>query len=161
MSIMPEHYWAPVVEDAKGAGEVEQQIEALFAHVPDGEPTMGGFTFSKWEPGAFYEKDADPNYSWKGTTVTEYENGAYSEDNEKLGYTSTYYGDAEGSKSLEYEIGPYVDTALFSIYGNQDAAILALTKGDVDYLFNPLGLEKGFQDRIRASRGPDNHFQYR
>ena len=44
-----------------------------------------------------------------------------------------------------------MDTALFSIYGNQDAAILALTNGDVDYLFNPLGVEKGFQDRIKAA----------
>ena len=60
MGIMPEHYWSEVVEEAKGAGEIEQQIEALFAHVPDGEPTMGGFTFSKWEPGAFFEKEADP-----------------------------------------------------------------------------------------------------
>ena len=40
---------------------------------------------------------------------------------------------------------------IFSIYGNQDAAVLALTNGDIDYLFNPLGLEKGFQDRIRSA----------
>ncbi len=151
MPIMPEHYWDPVVQEAKGAGEVEQQIEALFAHVPDGEPTMGGFTFSKWEPGAFYENDADPNYSWRGAVVTEYENGAYSMTDERLGYTSSFYGVPEGEKTLEYEVGPHLDTALFSIYGNQDAAILVLTKGDIDYLFNPLGLEKGFQDRIRSA----------
>ena len=83
--------------------------------------------------------------------VTEYENGAYTESNERLDYEAAFYGDAEGAKALEYEVGPYVDTALFSLYGNQDAAVLALTNGDVDYLFNPLGVEKGFQDRIRTA----------
>ena len=43
MPILPEHYWAPVVEEAKKAGEINQQHEALFAHVPDGESTVGGF----------------------------------------------------------------------------------------------------------------------
>ncbi len=151
MPIMAEHYWDPVVEDVKGLGDTEQQIEALFAHVPENEPTVGGFVFSKWEPGAFFENDADPNYAWQGMVVTEYENGAYAESNDRLGYESVLYGEAEGTKTLEYEVGPHVDTALFSIYGNQDAAILALTNGDIDYLFNPLGVEKGFQERIRAA----------
>ena len=79
MPVLAEHYWESVVEEAKGAGETEQQQEALFAHVPEGEPTLGGFTFSKWEPGAFYENNTDPNYYSMGTVVTEYENGAYSE----------------------------------------------------------------------------------
>ena len=151
MPIMAEHYWSPVVEEVKGLGDSQQQIEALFAHVPDNEPTVGGFTFSKWEPGAFFETDAAPNYAWKGMVVTEYENGAYAETSASTGETSVFYGDAEGAKTLEYEIGPHMDTALFSLYGNQDAAVLALTNGDIDYLFNPLGVEKGFQDRIRTA----------
>ena len=51
MPIMAEHYWSPVVEEIKASGDTEQRMEALFAHVPDSEPTAGGFTFSKWEPG--------------------------------------------------------------------------------------------------------------
>ncbi len=155
MPILPEHYWAPVVAEAKGAGDTAQQIEALFAHVPDGEPTTDGFTFSKWEPGAFFENEATANFYQKGATVTQYANGAYVVDNKQLGQTDTYFGEAGGDKVLEYEVGPHVDTAIFSIYGNQDAAVLALTNGDVDYLFNPLGLEKGFQDRIRSADGLD------
>ena len=60
MPVLAEHYWAPIIEDVKGAGETEQQHEALFAHVPEAEPTLGGFTFSKWEPGAFFENNTDP-----------------------------------------------------------------------------------------------------
>ena len=151
MAILPEHYWAPVVETAKQAGDVAQRIEALYAHVPDGEPTVGGFSFSKWEPGAFFENTATDNYYQRGATVTQYANGALVEANQQLDYTATYFGEASGEKVLEYEVGPHVDTTLFSIYGNQDAAVLALAKGDVDFLLNPLGLEKGFQDRIKSA----------
>ena len=68
MPILPEHYWASVVEEAKQAGDGAQQIEALFAHVPEGEPTAGGFTFDKWEPGAFFENETSTNFFNKGTT---------------------------------------------------------------------------------------------
>ena len=151
MPILPEHYWAAVVVEAKKAGDTAKRIEALFAHVPEGEPTVNGFTFRKWEPGAFFENEAVPNFFQMGAVVTQYANGALMEANERLGYTTTYFGEATGEKVLEYQVGPHVDSEIFSIYGNQDAAVLALTKGDVDYLFNPLGLEKGFQDRIRSA----------
>ena len=155
MPVMAEHYWAPVVEAAKAAGEVEAQQEALFAHVPEGEPTLGGFIFSKWEPGAFYENVTDPAYFAKDTLITQYENGAYAESNERTGHSATYYGEAAGAKTLEYTVGPHVESEIFSIYGNQDAAILALTKGDIDYVFNPLGLEKGFLDRVEGTADLD------
>ena len=155
MPILAEHYWSPIVEQAKAAGDTDQQHEALFAHVPDNEPTVGGFVFNRWEPGAFYEKETDPNYYQAGTLVTEYSSGAYSESNARTGRSATYFGEAAGDKVLEYEIGPHVDSTIFSIYGNQDAAILALTAGDIDYVFNPLGLEKGFLDRIQRTSDLD------
>ena len=151
MPIMPEHYWASVVEEAKQASDTAKRIEALFAHVSEGEPTLNGFTFRKWEPGAFFENEAVANFFQRGAVVTQYANGALMEANERLDFTATYFGEAGGEKVLEYQVGPHVDSEIFSIYGNQDAAVLALTKGDVDYLFNPLGLEKGFQDRIRSA----------
>lgn len=151
MPILPEHYWAPVVAEAMKAGDAESQIEALMAHVPENDPTLGGFTFGKWEPGAFFENSRADNYYATGSVVTRYASGVLQEVNERLGYTATYFGEAGGDKELEYTVGPHVESALFSIYGNQDAAILALTKGDIDYVFNPLGLEKGFRERIQAA----------
>ena len=166
MPILSESYWAPVIAEAKQAGEIEQQHEALFAHVPEDEPTLGGFVFQRWEPGAFYEKDTDPNYHFTGTVVTNYANGAYSETNPRAGHSVSYFGEAAGDKTLEYTVGPHVDSTIFSIYGNQDAAILALTNGDIDYVFNPLGLEKGFVDRVNkapdldAASNPNNGVRY-
>ena len=61
-------------------------------------------------------------YFRAGATVTQFENGALTESNPRLNYTSTYFGEATGDKALEYEVGPHVDAEIFSIYGNQDAA---------------------------------------
>ena len=56
MAILPEHYWASVVEEAKKAGDTAQRIEALFAHVPDGEPTVGGYSFRKVGAGCLFRE---------------------------------------------------------------------------------------------------------
>ena len=41
-----------------------------------------------------------------GATVTQFENGALTESNDRLNYTSTLFGEATGNKALEYEVGP-------------------------------------------------------
>ena len=165
--ILPKHYWERIVEQAvASSSDITDQQAALFSHVPNNEPTAGGFIFNKWERGAFIEYEKDPNWFNSGTKVIEYENGAYREVNEALGLDRTLYGEATGPTSLEFEIGPHADSELFSIYGNQDSSVLALTKGDVDYVFNPIGLEKGFLDRLEASpeveviSNPSNGFRY-
>ena len=43
---------------------------------------------------------------------------------------ATAYGDAAGGKRLEYTVGPNADGTIYSIYGGQEAAVLALEKGD-------------------------------
>ncbi len=151
MPIMPEHYWRPVVEGAKGAGDNIAQIEALYAHSPDGEPTAAGFEFKDWEPGAFFQNAAASNYSFQNSQVTQYSDGSIREPNPVLGYEETILGDGDGQVALDYVVGPHVEDAYFYIYGNQDAAMLALTNGDVDYVFNPLGLEQGFRNRAQAA----------
>jgi hypothetical protein len=89
MPILPKHFWAPIVAEARKAGDIAAQQETLFAPVATGEPTAGGFMFRKWEHGAFFENVADPNYYQKGSTVTEYANGAYQVTNAKLGTGAT------------------------------------------------------------------------
>jgi ABC-type transport system substrate-binding protein len=39
------------------------------------------------------------------------------------------------------------------VFGTQAAGVLALQSGNVSYLFNPLGLDKGFQDQLRGTNG--------
>jgi ABC-type transport system substrate-binding protein len=42
---------------------------------------------------------------------------------------------------------------IFSIYGSQDAAFLALANGEVDYVINPLGLSRGLQEQAEKGEG--------
>ena len=80
MPIFSQAYWAPVVAEARQAGELPEQHKVLFAHIPEGEPTGGPFGFNKWEKGAFAEKSRNDGYYFRGTSSTQYGNGAYVEN---------------------------------------------------------------------------------
>ena len=152
MSILSQSYWAPIVAEAKEQGDITGQQKALYAHIPEGHPVSGGYTFKRWEKGAFAEKIKNDDYYFFGTTVTNYANGAYSDSKPGV-FSFSAYGDPSGEKTLEYTIGPNADSSIFSIYGSQDAAVLALKKGDIDFMLNPLGLQKGLQEQVEGQAG--------
>ena len=165
MSILSKSYWEPVVEEAKKQGDIIQQQRALYAHVPENEPSAGGFLFKKWERGAFVEKVKNPDHYFAGSTVVEYANGAYAESKPGF-YEFSAYGDPTGDKTLEYTVGPFTDSSIYSIFGNQETAVLALKKGDIDFMLNPLGLQRGLQEQLKGQAGlatienSNNGFRY-
>ena len=152
MPIFSKVYWEPVVADAIQSADTTEQQKALYAHVPEGEPSAGGFIFDQWERGAFAEKDRNPDYSFSGTEVALYANGAYSTSTTGLNEFSAY-GEPGGETVLQYVEGPYSESTIYSIYGSQDAAVLALKKGDIDFMLNPLGLSKGLQEQLTGEDG--------
>ena len=152
MPVFSMAYWEPVVNDARQAGDLTEQQKALFAHVPDGEPSAGGFLFDKWERGAFAEKVANADYYFTGARVAQYDNGAYAASKEGA-YDFRAFGEPSGEPVLEYVEGPYSQGTIYSIYGSQDAAVLALKKGDIDFMLNPLGLSKGLQEQLIGAEG--------
>ena len=152
MSIFSKAYWEPVVAEAKQASGPTEQQKVLYAHVPDGEPSAGGYLFDRWEQGAFAEKDRNDDYYFTGSVVTQYENGAFADEKPGV-YEFSAYGTPEGEKTLEYTVGPSAASTIYSIYGSQDAAVLALKKGDLDFMLNPLGLSKGLQEQLDGEEG--------
>ncbi len=152
MPIFSKSYWEPVVDLSRQSGDLTEQQKALFAHVPDGEPSAGGFLFDQWERGAFAENDANPDYYFSGSQVVQYSNGAYSESKSGV-YEFTAFGEPVGETTLRYTEGPNSESTIYSIYGSQDAAVLALKKGDIDFMLNPLGLSKGLQDQVTGEPG--------
>ena len=172
--ILAEHYWAPVVEeamaplDALGASPSDEDLtaaraqahEILYAHDPSDEPNAGAFLFSNWEPGASLELVANPDYYLSGVTVEQWSDGAY-RDSEGI-----VVGEPSGDPETVYVIGPHVEATVYSIYGTQDTAILALRQGDVDFILNSLGLQRGLADQIRGDanltvlENPQNGFRY-
>ena len=155
--ILAEHYWAPFVEEAMApinelaADASDEDVVAasaaahdiLFAVVPDGEPLAGTHLFERWEPGAFIENSANSDYFQSGLTIEQWPNGAY------LDSEGTAVGTPEGEVETTINVGPNTEAAIFTVYGSQDAAILALKNGEVDFVLNSLGLQRGLAEQIR------------
>lgn len=171
--ILAEHYWAPIVEAALApvtalgdnpsdeallTAQQEAQDE-LFAHNPEGEPLAGAFIFQRWEQGAFMDVEAYENYYDSGTSYTVYESGAYQSGDVTV-------GEPEGDPIATVNVGPDAAAVVYTIYGTQDAAILALRNGEVDFVLNSLGLQRGLADQIRNDpnltviENPTNGYRY-
>ncbi len=115
-------------------------------------PSGGGYTTDKWEAGAFVQRTSNEDFFFKGAEVVEYEDGTWMlilPD----GTEYQLYGSAEGEETLRYTQGPYSPNVIFSIYGSQDAAFLALANGEVDYVINPLGLSRGLREQAEKGEG--------
>jgi peptide/nickel transport system substrate-binding protein len=169
VSIACERYWAPLVEEAAAglaglaqpaAGEQDtrwdayqarqaEAAEKLFAIPDKDEPLAGAFTFSREEPGSFLELKANRNFFFTGATFAGFANGAYQESKPK-GYDFTAYGTPEGEKTFAYDAGPFVAKAVYTVYGDLNAAVLALQKGEIDILLNPQGLPRGLAESVET-----------
>ena len=136
--IMAEHIWA---ETVTAAGESEDPAATLYGTAGTGlDVSSGAMVFAERQEGAFARTEANPTF---------YDTGA--------SYTSG---------GVDLNVGPYIGEATFSLYGGQDAAVLALKNGEVDYLLNPLGMQRGLMSQVQddanltAVVNPTNGFRY-
>jgi ABC-type transport system substrate-binding protein len=178
--ILPEHFWADTVAEAYsfiegleepeadcGAEELSDEDQAacdayseafenarktLYEADATGAPVAGGYTTDKLELGAFAQRTANENYYFKGAEIVEYDDGTWMLIHPN-GTTWQLYGDAAGEETLRFTSGPYSPNIVFSIYGSQDAAFLALANGEVDYVLNPLGLARGLREQAEKGEG--------
>jgi ABC-type transport system substrate-binding protein len=176
--ILPEHYWGDkaaeayaflegVVEPPEGDdcgaeepsdacvayGEAyENARRTLYEADATGAPSGGGYVTDRLELGAFAQRTANAEYLFKDAEIVEYEDGTWAMTMPD-GTTYQLYGDAAGEETLRFTQGPYAPNVIFSIYGSQDAAFLALADGEVDYVLNPLGLSKGLQEQAEKGEG--------
>jgi len=184
--ILSEAYWTPVVDQAKEAvgaltppaqdapqadqdayqEKLTEALNVLYNHTPEDEPVAGAFTLGRWEQGAFVENSANPTYYQTGAQVEVYANGAYHEVKQGDGGYEITVGTPEGEKVAEYTVGPHISSVVYTVYGSQDAAILALKNGDIDFILNSLGLQRGLQAQIEGQAGievvrnPINGYRY-
>jgi ABC-type transport system substrate-binding protein len=117
-----------------------------------GSPVAGGYTTDKWEAGAFVQRNMNSEYYFKDAEIIETDDGTWTmimADGTEI----QLYGDGGGEETLRYTSGPYSDNIIFSIYGSQDAAFLALSNGEVDYVINPLGLARGLKEKALQGEG--------
>jgi len=135
--IMPAHFWADTVVAASTS---EDPLSTLYAASGVGDPSGGPMIYSEREEGGYTRSIANTDY---------YANG-----------------DEVDSGGVTYANGPFVTDAIFSLYGGQDAAVLALQADEVDYILNPLGMQRGLVSQVQndptitAIINPTNGFRY-
>ena len=136
-AIFSEAFWGPHVEAATDAGE-------LYAVSGTGAPSGGSMVFDQREPGAFVRSIANPNANDRGARTINYSTGGVAFS----GNVNWEVGDTSGEVIADSVAGPYTSDAIYSVYDTQDAAVLALRDGEVDFLLNPLGLQRGLQATV-------------
>ena len=139
--IYPQHFWGPLADAAPDA-------ETFYTNSGIEGPNGSAFTIAQREPGAFWRNEAITGYWDEGSGFKVYENGAV--EYTRGGVTEVYGGDATGELLTDYIEGPFASETVYSLYSDQNSAVLALTDGEVDYLLNPLGLQRGLQQLVLA-----------
>jgi peptide/nickel transport system substrate-binding protein len=163
-AIVNQAYWEPKLAEAYAAlkavegldpeseeylAELTEAQQILYGVEAEDEPVYGAFKFQKWEVGAFVENNANDSHFYRGVTIEEYDTGAYREQLEGV-YDYSAYGEATEDPELAYVNGPHADSVIYSIY-SQDAAVLALLNGDVDYIYNPNGYGPGLRAQLEGN----------
>ena len=169
MTILPKAQWEPIVEKAEQGDTPAQDILAAQIDKP---VSIGPFIFDQWQKGAFVVNAKNPTYSFEGTVTTTYKNGSLHVVNDGTAnpkaavFDETLYGKPGGDVDYEETEGPFVDKVIYHVYTNQATAVLALAKGDLDFIHNPNGLSKGFVDQLKEAAGvkivtnPQNGWYY-
>lgn len=148
-AIVQKKFWEPKIEEALKS---ENPLQTLYSYEPE-DPGLGAFALKKWEKGAFVENAALPDYYDRGFVEVLYKNGAVELKNENTGFHWVGYGEPKGDVELKVETGPFVDSVIYRIYKERSVAVTALINGDVSFIFNPLGLQKGELDQLRGKPG--------
>lgn len=158
--ILQRGFWAPHVEAAL---KTPDPANAIFNVDVTDEPVAGSFLHGTWERGAFINRPANRRYSLRGSRERLYPNGAIQLDFPNHTWVS---GEPQGTPEVDVVTGPHADAVHYGVYGNQAAAVLALQAGQIDFIFNSLGLERGFRDQLRGQPGislvenPSNGIRY-
>lgn len=94
-------------------------LELLTTHPVTKPESLGPFTLQQWQKGAYIH----------------------------LSRNERFFG--RGKQIAGQDVGPFVEGIIFKIYGNTDTAVLALKKGDIDYLW--WGIESGYLEDLKGN----------
>lgn len=159
--ILQRGFWEPHLEAAL---KTDNPPQAMFDVDIVDEPVAGSFLQGTWERGSFVNRPENRRHPLRGAREYIYPNGAVRLiDGEHVWTTPR---EPEGEPEVEVVTGPHVDAVHYRVYGNQASGVLALQAGQVDFLFNSLGLERGFQSQLQDVEGvtlvenPTNGIRY-
>ncbi len=158
-SIVPAAPWEPVIAEAL-ASEDPAAVVYGASSLEVGDLSGGPVIYNGRDVGAFVENVKNENYSNAGLKHTFWQDGSYAQNDVLL------YGDGGGDVAVEYTEGPFLDRTVFSIYGDEAAAMLALVDGEIDFWINELGVTPGLRQQgleannLSVTVNPTNGFRY-
>lgn len=151
-TIVCSNYWKPIVEKAK---KQKDPVKWLLAQEVI-DPGITALNLGKIEKGAFAQvtkQVSDDKYWAFGEKSIYYKNGGFAIVNPKTGFKwQSDNPKPTGPVDLEVVNGPFVNTIVYKIYGNKQVAIQALIAGDIDYIYNPVGLTAGEAEQLRGQK---------
>ncbi len=119
MPVQPMHFWQPIVDEATAS---DDPATTLMAASGIEAPAVGPTVAEEFVEGSHAASVTNPEYYDAGAEKT--------------------------SGGVTWTEGPFADDFQYPLYGGQEAGVLALANAEVDYLLNPLGMQRGFQEQV-------------
>ncbi|MFW6006959.1 MAG: ABC transporter substrate-binding protein, partial [Halanaerobiales bacterium] len=142
--ILSKAEWESTVEVAKTRDDPAQY---LYSYQVEEPVTIGGMEFGKWEKGSFWQNDS--NQQNEGVSYKIYESGRH--ELEAGDWSWAGLGEEADELTVEYKEGPYIDNAVYRLFSNQEAMVMALKRGDIDYILSAQGLTEGFRKELESA----------
>jgi len=172
-AVFAEHFWAPQIEalgdcDEGDATCFNDRRDALHALDATEEPVAGPASFLEWQEGAFVALESNRDSYITDSSLTEYADGTVEEVIQGTTYTWLEGSDSGSRTEVDLDVERPInqDDTIYSVFSSQDAAVLALRDGEVDYFLSPLGLSRGLLAQVEGAPGittfqnPSNGFRY-
>lgn len=158
--ILPISLWGVVVEEAKLQAN---PAEYLYTYEVTDPVTLGGFDLGKWEAGRYWQNQRADYYTADGR-IKIYENGQVELESMEWSWAGVA---EEGSLLVGVtEMGPHVDSVRYQVYASQESMVMALKRGDIDYMLSHQGLTKIQRQELEKAQGvevvsnPSNSWSY-
>lgn len=134
--IMPEHFWAPIVE---GFDRGEQ----LYGVDGTSAPSFGSMITAGHTPGESVLNISNPEHPFRGSSYTVYENGAVDFSHPVMG-TGQFGGEGHGEAVLEFSEEFELAEMPVTLFVNRDEAADDLIDGQIGLWANPLPMWPDF-----------------
>ena len=133
----------------------QEALTVLYSVAAPKEPSSGSQIFDQWETGAFAATVSNPSYGDTGAENTLYSDGSFRIVT-AAGDDNVYGGAGTGDIAAQYVEGPFIAEILWIEHGTKDAAYEKLSAGEIDYVYDPLGMSSGLRNELAAN--PDLNF---
>ena len=138
------------IDGYRGEVSAEAGREALYGVESPLEPSIGSQVFEEWVAGEMAVTRSNTSYFGRGTEYTLYSDGSIRIASPSGGDV-VYGGEASGSITEHYVVGPFVSRVRWHEHESEADAYEALVAGDVDYVYDLDGMTLAMYNEMAAN----------